>query len=86
MPFTIGVLLAIALSATLLSLSLEAVFGPTPFFAALGQCSAILGAAGGEAGMFDVRLTLHDSTNLTLVMDGQTLCTLADKVSQYATP
>ena len=41
---------------------------------------------GGDAGMFDVRLTLHDSTTLTLVMDGQTLCSLADQVSQYATP
>jgi len=41
---------------------------------------------GAEAGMFNVRLTLHDLTNLTLVMDGQTLCSLADQVSQYATP
>jgi hypothetical protein len=41
---------------------------------------------GGESGMFDVRLTLHDSTTLTLVMDGPTLCSLADQVSQYATP
>ena len=40
---------------------------------------------GGESGMFDVRLTLHNST-LTLVMDGPTLCSLADQVSQYATP
>jgi hypothetical protein len=37
---------------------------------------------GAEAGMFNVRLTLHDSTNLTLVMDGQTLCSLADQVSR----
>ena len=41
---------------------------------------------GGELGMFDVRLTLHYLTTLTLVMDGPTLCSLADQVSQYATP
>jgi hypothetical protein len=41
---------------------------------------------GAEAGMFNVWLTLHDLTNLNLVMDGQTLCSLADQVSQYATP
>jgi len=40
----------------------------------------------GESGMLNVRLTLHDSTSLILVMDAQTLSSLADHVSQYATP
>jgi hypothetical protein len=39
-----------------------------------------------ESGMFEIRLTLHDSSTLTLIMEGQTLCKLADQVSQYATP
>jgi hypothetical protein len=45
MPFIVGVLMVIALSATVLSLSLEAVFGAAPIFVVIGQCLAILGAA-----------------------------------------
>lgn len=45
MQLTLGVLLAIALLATLVSLTLETVFGATPLFVALGQSLAILGAA-----------------------------------------
>ncbi len=39
-----------------------------------------------EAERFEVRLQLEDASELVLVMDGQTLCSLADMVSQYATP
>ena len=39
-----------------------------------------------QPGTFEVRLTLHDSSTVTLVMDGPTLCSLADQASQYATP
>lgn len=39
-----------------------------------------------ESGMFEVRLKLHDSSSLTVVMAGKVLCNLADQVSQYATP
>jgi hypothetical protein len=45
MQFVLGVLLAIALLATLVSVALEAAFGATPIFVALGQSLAILGAA-----------------------------------------
>jgi hypothetical protein len=39
-----------------------------------------------EPGMFEVRLTVEDSSEIVLVMDGAILCGLADSVSQYATP
>jgi hypothetical protein len=39
-----------------------------------------------EAERFEVRLQLEDASELVLVMDGPTLCNLADVVSQYATP
>ena len=45
MPFIIGVLIAIGLSATAISITLGNIFGEAPFFVALGQCLAILGAA-----------------------------------------
>jgi hypothetical protein len=39
-----------------------------------------------EAGMFEVRLTIEDSSEIVLVMDGGVFCSLADSISQYATP
>jgi hypothetical protein len=45
MPFVAGVLIAIGLSATLISLTLANLFGEAPIFVALGQSVAILGAA-----------------------------------------
>jgi hypothetical protein len=39
-----------------------------------------------EPAMFEVRLTIEDSSEIVLVMDGAVLCSLADSVSQYATP
>jgi hypothetical protein len=39
-----------------------------------------------EPGMFEVRLLLEDASEVTLRMAGPTLCSLADLVSQYATP
>ena len=45
MPFIIGVLIAIALSATVISITLGDIFGEAPLFVALGQCLAIIGAA-----------------------------------------
>jgi hypothetical protein len=42
--FTIGVLAAIAIGATIVAVALERYFGPNPFFAALGQGLAVLGA------------------------------------------
>lgn len=45
MPFILGVLMAIGLSATLISVVLGNIFGDHPMFAALGQTLAILGAA-----------------------------------------
>jgi|SoiMethySBSTD1v2_1073268.scaffolds.fasta_scaffold222880_3 hypothetical protein len=44
MPFVLGVLIAIGLTATAISLTLD-IFGEAPIFVALGQCPAILGAA-----------------------------------------
>jgi hypothetical protein len=45
MPFILGVLIAIGLSATLVAVSLANFFGEAPIFVALGQSLAILGAA-----------------------------------------
>jgi hypothetical protein len=45
MQFVLGVLIAIALVATLVSLMLGSVFGDDPMFVALGQTLAIVGAA-----------------------------------------
>jgi hypothetical protein len=39
-----------------------------------------------ESAKFEVRLTVEDSSEVVLIMDGPTLCSLADSVSQYATP
>jgi hypothetical protein len=39
-----------------------------------------------EPGVFEVGLLLDDASEVTLRMTGQTLCSLADMVSQYATP
>jgi hypothetical protein len=39
-----------------------------------------------EAERFESRLLLEDTSELVLRMDGPTLCSLADMVSQYATP
>jgi hypothetical protein len=40
----------------------------------------------GEPGVFEVILLLDDASEVSLRMTGQTLCSLADMVSQYATP
>ena len=45
MPFVLGVLIAIAVLATLVSVMFASVWGESPIFVALGQCLAILGAA-----------------------------------------
>jgi hypothetical protein len=45
MPFVVGMLIAIGLSATLVSLTLANFFGDAPIFVAVGQSLAILGAA-----------------------------------------
>jgi hypothetical protein len=45
LPFILGVLIAIGLSATLVALALENTFGHEPIFVALGQTLAVLGAA-----------------------------------------
>ena len=45
MAFILGVLIAIGLSATLVSVILGNTFGDHPMFVALGQTLAILGAA-----------------------------------------
>jgi hypothetical protein len=37
-------------------------------------------------GIFEVRVLLEDASTATLRMNGSTLCSLADMVSQYATP
>jgi hypothetical protein len=37
-------------------------------------------------GIFEVRVLLEDASTATLRMNGPTLCSLADMVSQYATP
>jgi hypothetical protein len=39
-----------------------------------------------EASVFEVRLLLEDASEVVLRMDGDTLCSLADMASQYATP
>lgn len=39
-----------------------------------------------ESERFEVRLMLEDTSEVVLSMDGPTLCSLADMVSQYATP
>jgi hypothetical protein len=39
-----------------------------------------------ESERFEVRLQLKDASEVVLVMNGPTLCSLADMVSQYATP
>jgi hypothetical protein len=45
MPFILGVLIAIGLSATSVAVMLENTFGGQPMFVALGHTLAILGAA-----------------------------------------
>ena len=44
-PYILGVLISIALIATLLALVLEDLYGHVQMFAALGQSVAIIGAA-----------------------------------------
>ena len=39
-----------------------------------------------ESERFEVRLMLEDASEVILKMDRPTLCSLADMVSQYATP
>jgi hypothetical protein len=39
-----------------------------------------------DSEQFEVRLLLEDTSEIVLRMDGPTLCSLADMVSQYATP
>jgi hypothetical protein len=39
-----------------------------------------------EPGSFEVRLLLDDASEVILHIEGPTLCSLADMVSQYATP
>jgi hypothetical protein len=39
-----------------------------------------------DGDVFEIRLTLEDESEVVLKMDGPTLCSLADVVSQYATP
>lgn len=39
-----------------------------------------------DGGVFEIRLTLEDESEVVLRMDGPMLCSLADMVSQYATP
>ena len=38
-----------------------------------------------ESERFEVRLMLEDGAEVVLMMDGPTLCSLADMISQYAT-
>jgi predicted ATPase len=38
-----------------------------------------------ESNVFEIRLLLQDGSEATLRLDGRTLCSLADTVSQYAT-
>jgi hypothetical protein len=38
-----------------------------------------------ESNVFEIRLLLQDGSEATLRLDGPTLCSLADLVSQYAT-
>ena len=45
MLFTLGVLISIAITATLIALWLESLYGHVPIFAALGQGLAVVGAA-----------------------------------------
>jgi hypothetical protein len=39
-----------------------------------------------ESTLFEIRLLLQDGSEATLRLNGPTLCSLADMVSQYATP
>ena len=39
-----------------------------------------------DSEQFEVRVILEDASEVVLRMDGPTLCSLADMVSQYATP
>ena len=39
-----------------------------------------------ESAVFEVRLLLEDESEVALRMNGPTLCSLADMISQYATP
>jgi hypothetical protein len=39
-----------------------------------------------DSGVFEVRLLLNDASEIVLQMKGATLSSLADLVSQYATP
>ena len=53
MQFVLGVLIAIALVATLVSLTLRSIFGDDLMFVALGQTLAIVGAAAFSGGLED---------------------------------
>jgi hypothetical protein len=39
-----------------------------------------------ESTIFEISLVLQDGSEATLRLNGPTLCSLADMVSQYATP
>jgi hypothetical protein len=47
--------------------------------------SQIVAVEAVELARFEVRLMLEDGSEVVLRMDGATLCSLADMVSQYAT-
>jgi len=48
--------------------------------------SKIVSVEAVESERLEVRLMLEHTSEVVLTMDGPTLCSLADMVSQYATP
>jgi hypothetical protein len=49
------------------------------------QVTQIVSVEAVESERFEVRLMLEDGAEVVLRMEGPTLCSLADMVSQYAT-
>ena len=74
-PGTLHILLSLGAHCFLLGHKMTATFAITQ----------IVSVEAVESEQFEVRLMLEDTSEVVLRMDGPTLCTLADMVSQYAT-
>jgi len=58
---------------------------PRPIMSNILEVEQVNAVEAVESTLFEIRLLLQDGSEATLRLDGPTLCSLADMVSQYAT-
>jgi hypothetical protein len=58
---------------------------PRPIMSNILEVERVNAVEAVESTLFEIRLLLQDGSEATLRLDGPTLCSLADMVSQYAT-